>query len=216
MKSPECHQTNSNPILACVTRRLGIAVFLIAVLMRHSAADEIAGMAEAAERIRDEFARLDTNDDLQIDADEFQSMVGDPLVRQRDFRLFDFDANGRLSRAEFSCVPGLVEPHLRGTMPDPLDGLIDDAVVALDESYDRWDQRPEELVSAHTFVSNFLESISPERKRFVTGRIIDKADRDVDGKISRSEAKHFLEQQLGRRLAGWATAARAYWSARSL
>jgi hypothetical protein len=163
-------------------------------------ADELAGMAEAGSSIRAEFQRLDLDADRKLRWDEFRSIPGDPRVRQRDFRLYDFDESGFLTQSEFACVSGLVEPHLRGTMPDPIDVLVEDAVAALDESYDHWDRRPQELVSAHTFVSNFLASISPGRKRFVTGRIIGQADRDADGRVSRTEAREFLEQQLGVRL----------------
>ena len=77
---------------------------------------------------------------------------------------------------------------------------MSNAVAALDESYDDWDQRPHELISAHTFVGNFLGSIMPTGNRFVTGRVIDLADLNLDGKVSRAEARHFLEQQLGVRL----------------
>ena len=186
----------------------GFPITLVAwIFMAHVAgplcranADELAGMVEAGSIIRGEFQRLDLDGDLKLHWDEFRSIHGDPRARQRDFRLYDLDASGFLTRSEFACVSGLVEPHLRGTMPDPIDALIEDAVAALDESYDHWDRRPQELVSAHAFVSNFLASISPGRKRFVTGRIIGQADRNADGKISRKEAREFLEQQLGVRL----------------
>ena len=205
LRVQECQQTCSNPNFHCVTRWFWIAVLLISSPIHSSPipslmAEDFAGMAEATARIRSQFRRLDANGDMQVDLDEFQSLVGDTVAGQRDFRLFDFDSNGRLSRAEFACWPEVAEAHLRGTMPDPLEDLIDDAVTALDESYDQWDWRPDELVSAHAFVSNFLASISPEKKRFVTGRIVNQADSNADGRISRFEAKHFLEQQLGLRL----------------
>lgn len=191
---------NLNTRLDCVTRWLWIAVIWVTAAMRLSGADDLPGVAEAASRIRDEFARLDRNGDRLLELEELRAWGGDPHVLERDFQLFDFDASGRLSRSEFACLPGLVEPYQRGTMPDPLETLIDDAVVALDESYDHWDRRPQELVSAHSFIRNFVESITPAGSRFVTGRMIDQADRNFDGSISRSEGRYFLEQQLGLRL----------------
>lgn len=188
------------PSLSSVIRWLGIALILTSFAPVNVCADDLAGIAEAAARIRSEFTRLDGNHDLRIDGEEFRSLPGDPSIRRRDFRLYDFDLNGVLSREEFACVSGLVEAPFRGSMPDPVDDLVDDAVAALDESYDHWNQRPTEQVSAHTFVSNFLGSISLQGKRFVTGRIVERADQNSDGTVSRAEARHFLEQQLGVRL----------------
>ena len=116
---------------------------------------------------------------------------------ERDFALFDFDSNGHLTRSEFASTPGLQEASLRGRMPDPFDDLVNDAIAALDESYGRWNERPNELINAHTFVANFIGSISPGGKRYVTGRILRQADSDADGRLSRNEAKRFLQQQLG-------------------
>jgi Ca2+-binding EF-hand superfamily protein len=183
-----------------VIRWIWLAVFCLLLEAVPAFTNEGSGLVEAAARIREVFGRLDRNGDLQVDAEEFKQVRRPPGVGPRDFRLYDFDSNRRLSRGEFSCLSGLVEPPYRGTMPDPVNDLVDDAVAALDESYDHWDRRPNELVNAHTFVGNFLGSITPLGKRFVTGRIIDRADRNSDGKISRAEAKHFLEQQLGLRL----------------
>lgn len=191
---------DANLMWPSVTRWLVPAALVCSVLLYESAADEALEMSRAAGEIRAAFARLDTDRDLHLSAEEYRLMVGDPQQRRRDFVLYDFDNNGQLSRDEFACVAGLVEPRLRGTMPDPLNDLVEDAVIALDESYDHWELRPNELVSAHTFVSNFLESISPGRKRFVTGRIIERADVNMDGKISRGEARQFIQQQLGVRL----------------
>lgn len=174
-----------------------------------------AGWTKAALIVRQRFETLDRNHDFSLDLSEFLSVDSqdvtsegvelvptgkDPRERRRDFLLFDFDLNAKLSFREFAAIPGWVEAPFRGAIPDPFSRLVADAVAAMDESYDRWDQRPEELISAHTFVGNFLGSIIPEGNQFVTGRVIDLADLDLDGKVSRLEARHFLEQQLGVRL----------------
>ncbi len=156
-------------------------------------------IAEATAVIRAEFARLDLNSDRQLDRAEFLQCDpnADRRVLERDFVLYDFDRSNALSATEFATVSGLVPPALRGRIPDPFDDLVEAAVAALDESYEGWNQRPGELVNAHTFVANFLGSISPGSKLFVTGRILRQADQDADGRLSRTEARRFLQQQLG-------------------
>ncbi len=162
---------------------------------------------QSAIKIRKEFEKLDADDDLYLVLDEYlhngngnDSRPDLDGLRNRDFRVFDFDSNQKLSYREFAAIPDLVDAPFRGAIPDPLSQLVSNAVAALDESYDDWDQRPHELISAHTFVGNFLGSIMPTGNRFVTGRVIDLADLNLDGKVGRAEARHFLEQQLGVRL----------------
>ena len=174
-----------------------------------------ADWTRAALVVRQRFELLDRDQDSSIDLSEFLSVDAQVVTSdgveleasgktsgelKRDFLVFDFDHNAKLSFREFAAIPGWVDPPFRGAIPDPFSQLVADAVAALDESYDRWDQRPEELINAHTFVGNFLGSIIPEGNRFVTGRVIDLADLNLDGKVSRLEARHFLEQQLGVRL----------------
>ena len=160
--------------------------------------------AKASVRVRRVFKSLDQDGDLTLDEEEYvdveQARDAPLAVRRRDFQVFDFDQNQLLSFREFSSIPGLVEAPFRGSIPDPFAELVAHAVAAMDESYDRWDQRPHELISAHSFVGKFLGSIVPMGHQFVTGRVIDLADLNLDGKVSRTEAKHFLEQQLGVRL----------------
>ena len=160
-------------------------------------AEEASEIAGTSSRLRVEFARLDGNSDRRLSRAEFLQRPGRRAVLARDFDLYDFDSNQSLTSAEFAAVSGLATPLLRGRVPDPYDQLVADAVAALDQSYDHWDQRPGELVNAHTFVANFIGSISHGGKRYVTGRILRHADSDADGRLSRAEAKRFLAHQLG-------------------
>ena len=162
-----------------------------------ASADEASGIANSTLYVRNQFDRLDLNHDQRLALAEFLQREGEQPVLQRDFQLYDLDASGLLTPSEFASVSGLVDPSLRGKLPDPFDDLVDNAVDALDESYGGWNERPSELVNAHTFVANFIGSISPGGKRYVTGRILRQADGDADGRLSRNEAKRFLQQQLG-------------------
>ncbi len=164
-----------------------------------SGADEIARIAAAKTAIEIEFKRLDADGDERLKLDEFLLRRGKGAILKRDFRLYDLDADELLSWSEFAAVSGTTRPMFRGTMPDPWDELVADAVAALDESYDNWNERPSEQVNAHIFVANFIGSLSLGGKRYVTGRIVRQADRDADGRLSRTEARGFLQHQLGLR-----------------
>lgn len=80
---------------------------------------------------------------------------------------------------------------------DPWEDVFRESVAALDQSCDRWNERPTEKLNVHVFVANFIASISHGQKRFVTGRMVQLADRDSDGLFDRDEATVFLRQQLG-------------------
>ncbi len=160
-------------------------------------ADEPAGLAASVLKIRAEFLRLDLDQDERLTLDEFLELRDNKAELTRDFALYDFDRSGALSRAEFSSVSGLCPAWIRGSIPDPVNDLLENAVSALDESYEQWNTRPNEYVNSHSFVANFIGSISPEGKKFVTGRILRQADPDGDGQMNRADARTFLTYQLG-------------------
>jgi TolB protein len=174
-----------------------IVLLLVGAYTAPAAHAEDSNSTESTGKMAVAFQKLDSDHDMHLSLQEFLGWQGEPTVLQRDFQLFDVDRNGMLSRREFAAVPGSVDPVHRGKLPDPFDTLVQEAVIALDISYDHWNQRPNETVNAHTFVANFIGSISYGGKRYVTGRIIKQADRDADGKMSRAEAESFLKQQLG-------------------
>ena len=148
-------------------------------------------------RIKAEFDRLDLDHDERLKLEEFLQLRDNNAELTRDFALYDFDQSGALSRAEFSSVSGLCPAWIRGSIPDPVNDLLENAVAALDESYEQWNTRPNEYVNSHSFVANFIGSISPEGKKFVTGRILRQADPDGDGQMNRADARNFLNYQLG-------------------
>lgn len=160
-------------------------------------AEDSAELAASVLKIRAEFKRLDQDQNERLTLDEFLQLHDNTAELKRDFALYDFDGSGALTQAEFSSVSGLCPAWIRGKIPDPFDQLLMKAVSALDESYEQWNRRPNEYVNSHSFVANFIGSISPEGKKFVTGRILRQADPDGDGRMTRTDAKKFLAYQLG-------------------
>lgn len=160
-------------------------------------ADEPVELAASVLKIRAEFDRLDKDQNERLQLDEFLLLRENKAELTRDFALYDFDQSGALTRAEFSSVSGLCPAWIRGSIPDPVNDLLENAVSALDESYEQWNTRPHEYVNSHSFVANFIGSISPEGKKFVTGRILRQADPDGDGQMNRADARKFLTYQLG-------------------
>ncbi len=182
----------------CVNyRRFFLIVLVFTQWTGIAPADDLNEIANVTLYGRQQFDRLDLDRDQRLSLPEFLRRQGEQPELKRDFQLYDFDDSGLLTQPEFASVSGLLEPSLRGKIPDPFDDLVDNAIEALDESYGGWNERPSELVNAHTFVANFIGSISPGGKRYVTGRILRQADGDADGRLSRNEAKQFLQQQLG-------------------
>ncbi len=160
----------------------------------------IARADEAADRkVAEAFARLDADQDGGLDADEFLKWNGEPVRLKRDFRLFDFDGNRRLSADEFRAVSGLVPARERGTIPDPVEGILEQAVAALDATYGNWDQNPAQTVPAPNFVLKFHRSLAPNDPIGLSSTMVAEADTDGDSKVTRDEARRFLEIQIGLR-----------------
>ncbi len=148
-------------------------------------------------RTRSTFTQLDVDLDNRLSLEEFLKHSGQPAVLRRDFMLFDFDRDGLLTKTEFAAVFVVPPANTRGAIPDPFDTLVSQAMDAIDESYDHWNQRPGESVDSRRFVTNFMQSISTDGNYSISGRIIQQADPNYDERVSRDEALQFLKQQLG-------------------
>jgi TolB protein len=143
------------------------------------------------------FNELDTDGNHKLTLEEYLAQPGNQKQLARDFRVFDFDGDGFLTLAEFSAIPGLVPPHQRGAIPDPMDGLLEAAIEAMDESYGNWSRQPDRKVPAQTFVIEFMGSLSPDGRRTYDPSLRALADANNDGQVTWDEAKRFLEIQLG-------------------
>ena len=143
------------------------------------------------------FAALDGDGNGRLTADEYIQRPGKREVHLRDFTLFDFDGDKKLSPQEFAATPGLVPPHQRGAVPDPFDFLRDQAIAALDESYDNWDQRATLSIPTSNFANTFANSLGSTSTRTAVLATAQKCDVNSDGRISRDEAARFIDRQLG-------------------
>lgn len=151
------------------------------------------------------FRRLDTDGNKRLSSPEYLKRNGEPAVLGRDFKLFDTSEDGSLSRAEFASIPGFGTPSQRGSMPDPFEGLLEQAVIAMDEAYDGWDSNPDQTMNSTFFAINFAASLATDNRRRLDREIVSQADPDGDHMVTREEAKRFLEIQLGIR---WTTGQR--------
>jgi len=150
----------------------------------------------ADEVIRRAFAKLDRDGNGVLSEEEYRAGRPQPVLR-RDFRLFDFDASKTLTRSEFAAIPGLVAPADRGSVPDPFGELLDQAVAAMDEAYGQWDGKPAFQAPVHSFVEGFTKSLASDGQPRMTAEVIQEADPDRNGFVTRDDARRFLEIQLG-------------------
>jgi Tol biopolymer transport system component/Ca2+-binding EF-hand superfamily protein len=171
-------------------RRLAFATVLL-VSCGPTNAQEI----DLIKSINKSFADADRDGDQRLSVDEYVGNRGANEVLKRDFRLFDFNEDGFLSRDEFAAVPDVVHPDYRGAMPDPLRDVFGVALAALDASLGQWDQNPDVEVDT----AKFLGMIAAGLDRSVFQPRSHEADPNGDGKVTREEARRFLEIQLGAR-----------------
>ncbi len=149
---------------------------------------------KAPEAVVTAFERLDRNKDKKLSIEEFQASVGaaQAAVAVRDFDLFDRDADDFLSLEEFWSLPTRA-PELRGPLPDPLNAVVDQFVAILDQQFDEWDKSPERTVPLNEFLMGFSKTLEEP----VTGQMQREADPDLNRKVSRAEARRFVEIQAG-------------------
>lgn len=147
-----------------------------------------------AEKLKRTFSKLDGNGDQRLSLAEFLThQASKPDVSKRDFRLFDQDSDEALSLDEFSTVPTVVAARHRGALPDPILMLVDKAVVAMDASFDDWNTKPDVEIHAVQFVEAFVATLETRG----TNSAIREADPNGDRRVSRKEARRFLEIQVG-------------------
>ncbi len=176
--------------------RVTVLLLVIAALSdpaRGLGADEKDVKKIAAEKVARAFAKGDRNSDQRLSLEEFLVDRAPPEVAKRDFLLFDQDADETLNLVEFSTVPTVVEAEHRGPLPDPMQAVVDQVMAALDKSLNNWNENPKVEVDAGAFVAAF----SKRFEKYTAPPANSEADPVGSGKISRAEARRFLEIQFG-------------------
>lgn len=180
-------------------RKIHVVAFsIIAVSVAALAGLSGAAAGEAketpADKLQRTFSKLDRDGNQRLSLAEFLThSASKPDVAHRDFQLFDQDSDDALDLDEFSTVPTVVAAQHRGAFPDPLLTLVDKSVVAMDASFDDWDTKPDVEIDVRQFVGAFTETFGSN----ATSSSIREADQNRNGRVSRDEARRFLEIQLG-------------------
>ena len=181
-----------------VALSLTIAVLFSARSASNLAAEERPGAQQMAEQaVSQSFASADRNRDQRLSLDEFLLKRGEANAARRDFLLFDQDADAALNLAEFSAVPTVVAAEHRGPLPDPMQAVVDQVMTALDKSLDDWHKTPKVEVDAR----GFLTAFSLRFQKFGMQPAEKEADPDNNQKVTREEARRFIEIQFGVRRA---------------
>jgi len=139
------------------------------------------------------FRRLDQDSNGTLSVDEFVAGRQPASLYRRDFQLFDFDADGKMTLEEYLPISRGVEFPLRGPIPDPLQKLVDKTVATVDQKFRNWSERPnEEVGTAH-----FIQVMATGPKEILAAINAGDVDENGDGRVSRAEVRQFLEIQLG-------------------
>ena len=176
-------------------QRIHSLAFVVAALTSLSVlrADEPA--SKVPEAVARNFGRVDRNGDKRLSVDEFQAAnaPAQMAVALRDFDLFDRDADGFLSLEEYWSLPTGVSANQRGPLHDPMKDVVDQFVGVLDGLLDDWDKNSERTVPVGEFLAAFTKALNEP----LTGRMQQEADPNLDRKVSRAEARRFVEIQSG-------------------
>ncbi len=169
-------------------------LFVAAVLIAVAAGRAEEPAPKVHEVVADKFAKQDRDGDKQLSVTEFQAWYGaaNAGVALRDFDLFDRDADGQLSLEEYWSLP--THPiGQRGPLHDPLTDVVDQFVGMLDGLLEDWDQTPERTISVNQFLAAFTKTLNEP----LTRQMQQEADPNLDRKVSRAEARRFVEIQSG-------------------
>ncbi|MBI3865175.1 MAG: PD40 domain-containing protein [Planctomycetia bacterium] len=146
-----------------------------------------------------EFAACDADRDGALTEEEYLKRVGrEKALLLREFRMFDLDGDRRISLAEFVTVPLGQAEELRGTLADPVVGLVETKRERLAKGWKGWDRNGDDMLSADEFQAAAIPSLVPGLES--TG--FRDWDLNRDGKVSLKEAARVLEIAYGVRMPG--------------
>ena len=189
MKSPESGRLQLHRLM---TEVFWIALF--AATLPLNAADDFAGTVPEKSVLK--FKQLDHDGNGRLSVDEYVARREPADLYRRDFLMFDFDQDNFLSLGEFAPIANGVHGKVRGRLPDPFVKMVDQMAADLDRNLKNWDERPNEEIP----IADLSASLPAEYATVLTPNLLEQADSDHNGEISRREARRFLEVQLGVRL----------------
>lgn len=189
-----CRRTSITTVVAALVGTVSFHILMDHCQMVHAQETSQDDTLNIRDGLVARFNTFDRNKDKKLPEKEFISRFPEQenKIALRDFHLFDADSNESLSLDEFLTVPTIARPPHRGPIPDPLMILVDQAVVAMDKSFNNWDENPEVRIPATTFTYSFCQTFGLNTSQVPTNE----ADPDGDRFVSRKEARRFLEIQF--------------------
>ncbi|WP_397570577.1 EF-hand domain-containing protein [Schlesneria sp. T3-172] len=141
-----------------------------------------------------EFRKRDRDQNAALSEEEFVSGGGaDKKVLQRNFRIFDFDRDGRLNLSEFVTVPFGQADQQRGMTPDPIIQLSAEKRELLLHQWNQWDTDSDDRLSSAEFTKGTPASLV----RGMNSTTFVDWDLDRDQFISRDEVARVLDIAFG-------------------
>ncbi|WP_373649477.1 hypothetical protein [Schlesneria sp. DSM 10557] len=154
-------------------------------------ADESPGAKQ--DPFAETLSKADKDGDGQLSLEEFQGLLGVSAVTKRDFRLFDRNRDGRLVRDEFATIPGIIPGVEPESHYHPVLILCDEIISKIDKAVGVWKEQPTVEIDANRMaevIQSQLVSAGLQRNPI-------SLDEDRNGKVSRAEARRFIEMELG-------------------
>lgn len=140
------------------------------------------------------FIQLDSNSDGEISEVEFLAEGNLPANRLlRDFKVFDEDGNGQMTRTEFFAIPHWVPEGQRLGLTDPVVQLKDATLAELTKNWVDMDKDQDGFLSADEFKSAALG----RRVRGLEMTGFTDWDRDGDKKVSLADVALVLDIAFG-------------------
>lgn len=145
------------------------------------------------------FTVLDTDADGELIEAEFTAEGSLPAERlRRDFKVFDHDHNGRMTRTEFLTIPHWIPENQRTPIPDPVVLLSAEKLSILENQWKQWDQDSNGSLSKREFEAAAFTRPIPG----LEASVFSDWDQDRDGQLTREEATLLLDIAFGVRAAG--------------
>ena len=174
-----------------MSKSVALTALNVVLLMLLVGASASAQSPDANASVAQIFAKADLNNDGKLSNAEYKALRGATRDVQRDFIVFDLNADQSLSEVEFSSIPSVGGPK-RGPMPDPFAQIIEEL---LENIASQAAEKAEAADKVEFLTGRFMIAF----QKVIQDRMPPKemADPDQDGIVTLDEAKQFFEIQIG-------------------